>query len=659
AVWMPEDGYLDPHTATYALADGARALGVRIVTRVRVTGIELSPSRAVVAVETERGRIETDVVVNAAGLWAPRVASMVGVRVPSTPVDHQHVAIAAAVGHELPRDMPCFRDPDNLVYGMSEAGGVLFGGYEGDPAARWIDGAPWTHSGTSLPADEARFEPLMRGAIRRFPFLEGAGMVKLVCHPDAMTPDANPLLGPVPGVRGYWMAAGLSLNGFGGAGGMGRMLSQWIVDGGTEWDVSSYRPWRFGRVHEDPAWTAELARETYRYYYLQRYPFDHDEWGRPRRVSALHSRLQEAGAVFGVKHGWERADHLVPGAAWRRAGADQRTYGFSPPPWLSRVGEEHSAVRERAGLFDLSSFGKIEVSGPGALDLLERVSANRVDRPTGRIAYTQFLSPDGGILSDVTITRLAQDRFRVITGAAAIDADIGWLRMHAGDDVDLRDASEELSVIALWGAVAPAVLADADAQGPQALRAATIELAGAEVFAQAISYVGEPGWEFYVEPEWAVQVWDALLRAGRARGIEVCGYRAIDGLRLEAGFRALGIDLTAADDPFASGLGAFVAMDREFNGRKALAARRTPSHRLRTLGLGDGSYVTAYGGEAVMRGDEALGRIRSSAYGYTVGRHLATASLPAEIQQGDRFDVDVFGVRVDAEVLADAPLREA
>ncbi len=237
AVWMPGDGHLDPHSATHALADGARALGARILTNERVTGIELTPARSVAAVTTERGRIETEVVVNATGLWGPRVAAMVGVRVPSTPVDHQHVAIAAAPGHELPRDMPCFRDPDNLVYGMSEAGGILFGGYEGDPAARWIDGAPWGHGATALPADQSRFEPLMRGAIRRFPFLEGAGMVKLVCHPDAMTPDANPLLGPVPGVRGFWMAAGLSLNGFGGAGGMGRMLSQAIVEGDTEWDV--------------------------------------------------------------------------------------------------------------------------------------------------------------------------------------------------------------------------------------------------------------------------------------------------------------------------------------------------------------------------------------------------------------------------------------
>ncbi len=362
--------------------------------------------------------------------------------------------------------------------------------------------------------------------------------------------------------------------------------------------------------------------------------------------------------MFGVKHGWERPDHFEPGAAWRRAGADQRAYGFAPPPWLGRVGEEHAAVRERVGLFDLSSFGKIEVGGTGALALLERVSANRIDRPVGRIVYTQFLAPDGGILSDVTVVRLAEDRFRVVTGAAAVDADLGWLRMHAGDDVTLRDVSEDLAVIAVWGVAAPDALGALGVRGPGRFDGAQLPVAGVDVWAQGVSYVGEPGWELYVEPGWAVHVWDTLMLAGRDHGIEPCGYRAIDGLRLEAGFRALGSDLTASDDPFASGLGAFVVSeDRDFVGRDALLARAEPSHRLRALGLGDGGYVTAYGGEAVVRGDETLGRVRSSALGYTVGRHLVTASLPAAIERGERLEVDVFGERVMAEVLADAPLR--
>ncbi|HVL53163.1 MAG TPA: FAD-dependent oxidoreductase, partial [Vitreimonas sp.] len=361
AVWLAGDGHLDPHATTHAVAKAARDAGVSIRTGRQVSGIELGPKGEVAAVVADGERIVTEHVVNAAGMWAPRVAAMVGAWFPSTPVDHQHVALRAVPGHELPADMPCFRDPDNLVYGKSEQGGVLFGGYEPEPNARWIDGVPWEHGSRSLPPDWTRFEPLLAGAIRRFPFLGDAEAVRLINHPDAMTPDANPLLGPWPGVPGFWVAAGLSLNGFGAAGGIGRALAEWMTSGEPQADLHAYRPWRFGSTYRDPRYAAETAREAYRYYYRLRYPFDTDTAGRPRRLSALHSRLQDAGAVFGTKHGWERADHLEPGAPWRRAGEDQRAYGWTRPPWLDRVGEEHAAVRDRVGLIDLSSFGKIEV----------------------------------------------------------------------------------------------------------------------------------------------------------------------------------------------------------------------------------------------------------------------------------------------------------
>src|SRR5437773_12048481 len=237
AVWVPGDGALDPHTATFALAKAARDLGVTVLTGTRVTGVELSGRGAVQAVQTEAGRIEAEVVVVACGIWAPQVAAMAGAFVASTPVDHQHAALQAVEGAALPHDMPCFRDPDNLIYGKAEAGGVVLGGYELNPNARWIDGVPWAHAGTSVPPDQRRFEPLLAGAARRFPFVSEAGIVKLVCHPDAMTPDAGPLVGPVPGVRGLYMAAGLSLNGFGGAGGIGRAIAELVTTGETELDL--------------------------------------------------------------------------------------------------------------------------------------------------------------------------------------------------------------------------------------------------------------------------------------------------------------------------------------------------------------------------------------------------------------------------------------
>lgn len=663
AVWVPGDGFLDPHTATHAIAAAARDLGARIRTGARVTGIELSPKREVSSVLTEDGPIECEVVVNAAGMWAPRVAAMVGAFVPSTPVDHQHVALRAVAGNELPRDMPCFRDPDNLVYGKSEAGGILFGGYEGDPVARWIDGPPWEHGSRSLPPDQDRFESLMRGAIRRFPFLEGAEMVKLVCHPDAMTPDANPLLGPMPGIRGFYLAAGLSLNGFGGAGGIGNAIAEWITGGETELDTTPYRAWRFGRVHRDPVYAAEQAREAYRYYYRLRYPFDQDEWGRPRRVSPLHARLQDLGCVFGTKNGWERADYFEPGRPSRRAGADQRAFGWGRPPWLGRLAREHAAFRERAGLIDLTSFGKIEVSGPGALPLLERVCDNRIDRPVGSVVYTQFLNEHGGIVADVTVTRLAGDRFRVITGAGTVDADLGWLRMHAVDGdgpVELREASEEHAVIGLWGPSSRDVLAtttddEVTNEAFPYLTAREIEVGAASVFAQRVSYVGEPGWELYVEPEWAVQVWDRLWDAGRPFELEACGYRVLDGLRLERGYRYFGTDLTASDTPDEAGLSFCVQASKDFVGREELLAARSavPAKRLCTLLVGDEDYLTVYGGEAVRAGDEVVGRLRSCAYGFTVGRNLAFAYLPPALGPGDRLEVEVFGDLVPAEVAED------
>jgi 4-methylaminobutanoate oxidase (formaldehyde-forming) len=271
-VWIAGDGHVDPHIATHALADAARALGVTVQRHTRVTGVELDGAAAVRTVHTDGGPIETEHVVVAAGIWAPRVASMVGAFVPSVPVDHQHVAMHAVPGHAVPRDAPCWRDPDNLVYGRPEAGGMLIGGYEGDPVARWADGVPWDHGASPVGSDMDRFVPLLEGAIRRFPFLEDAGVVRLLCHPDAMTPDGNPLLGPLPGVRGAWMAAGLSLNGFGAAGGLGKSLAEWMTGGEAEWDVSAYRPERFGRPYRDTAVATAAAREIYRYYYRRREP---------------------------------------------------------------------------------------------------------------------------------------------------------------------------------------------------------------------------------------------------------------------------------------------------------------------------------------------------------------------------------------------------
>ena len=666
AVHLAGDGHLDPHGATHAVADAARGLGVRIRQGVRVTGFELSARREITRVLTDVGSIDTEIVVNAAGMWAPQVAAMVGGFVPSTPVDHQHIALKAVPGNELPRDMPCFRDPDNLVYGKSEQGGMVFGGYEANPVSRWEDGVPWDHAARSLPADYERFAPLMAGAIRRFPFLADAEAIRLVCHPDAMTPDANPLLGPLPGLRGFWVAAGLSLNGFGGGGGIGRALAGWITAGDPGVDIGPYRAWRFGDVYRDPGFAAGLGREAYSDYYRLRYPYDSDLAGRPRRLSALHGRLQESGAVFGTKAGWERADYHQPGRPWRRAGRDQAGYGWMRPPWFERVAEEVRAVRERVGIIDLSSFGKIAVKGPGALSLLQRVAANDIDKPVGSLIYTQFCSERGGVVADVTVTRLGDDQFRVVTGAGYVASDLAWLRTHANDDgaVTLGDVSGELATIGLWGPRARDVLsaATADEVGDAAIplrQAREIQVRRVPVLASRISYAGELGWELTMATELAVAVWDALVPAGESFGLEPFGYRALDSLRMEKGYRYFGTDLTMQETPFQAGLGAFVRLDKgPFIGRDALRAaldtdREGPSTRLRTVAVGGSEYVPVYGGEAVRHDGEVIGRLRSVAYGPTVSRTIGFAYLPGELPVDAPLEVDVFAGRVASSIVPD------
>src|SRR5438876_6340044 len=589
AVWMPGDGHLDPHTATHALAAAARKLGARVNTNRRVTGISISGSNAVESVNTDAGPIETEVVVVAGGIWGPQIAAMAGAFVVSTPVDHQHAALLGVRGHEMPHDMPCFRDPDNLIYGKADAGGIVLGGYEANPVARWIDGVPWDHAGVSLPPDQARFEPLLAGAARRFPFMGEAGIVKLVCHPDAMTPDSNPLVGPVPGVHGLYLAAGLSLNGFGGAGGIGRCLAELITGAETDLDLYPYRPWRFGPVHRDFRYAAELAREAYKYYYYLRYPLDSDEWGRPKRTSALHTRMQDLGAVFGVKHGWERPDYFQPGKPWRRAGADQRGFGFTRPPYFDQLADEHRAFRERVGIIDMSSFGKIEITGPGALPLLERVAGNLIDQPVGGVVYTQLLERSGGIAADVSITRLDPDRFRLVTGAGFVNSDLGWVRLQANGDspqVGIRETSDELSVIGLWGPDARDVMqrvtiGDVSDSAFPFMTAQPLRIANTNLLAQRVTYVGELGWELYVDPARAGQVWDRLLVAGRDFGITPGGYRVLDSLRMEKGYRYYGTDMGPLENLFEVVLGFCVHRD------KWPSIRREVSRRLRTLAVGD------------------------------------------------------------------------
>jgi 4-methylaminobutanoate oxidase (formaldehyde-forming) len=665
AVYLPHDGHLDPYSATTGLAAHAKELGVTIQTDARVTGIELSRRGEVSKVRTVRGDVRTEIVINAAGIWGPQVAAMAGVHIPTTPVDHQHIALKAVVDNVLPHETPCVRDPDNLVYLREEAGGLVVGGYELEPHARWIDGTPWDHGGKALPGDFDRFEPLMEGLIRRLPFVERAEIVSLVCHPGAYTPDSRPLLGPVPGAHGLWMAAGLSLNGFGGAGGMGKVLAEWIVEGEPPLDVFSFHAWRFGLDYRDPTYAAERTREGVKYYYLLHFPNDENEWARPHRVSPVHGRLQDRGAVFGEKNGWERVNFFNPGKPWRRAGADQRQWGWARPPFFARVAEEHRAVRERAGLFDMSSFGKIDVIGPGAVKLLQRLADNNVDTKVGKVIYTQFLNTRAGVEADITITRVATDHFRVVTGSAFIGNDIGWIKMHLRPEdgpVEVRDVTEELACLGLWGPRArevlqPIVEGDVSNQALPYMSAREIKLRGFPVLAQRVTYVGELGWELYMAAPHAVQVWDALIESGSSADIETGGYKVLDSLRLEKGYRYYSMDVTTVENPYAAGLGFAVRLDKgDFIGRQALIEikERGLDHRLCTITVGDGEYQCIYGGEAVLSEGVVVGRLRSAGYGHTLKKNIAYTYLPMRLTEPDtKLQVEVFGQLVPAVVTAD------
>ena len=664
-IYLPRDGQLDPYTTTTSMARFAKELGVEICTNTRVTGIELSTKGQVQRVLTDKGAIQTEIVINAAGLWAPRVAAMAGLHIPTTPVDHQHVALTAVPGHEFAADTPCLRDPDNLVYMRQEQGGLVIGGYEPQPTARWIDGVPWEHGNKSLPSNFDQFEMLLEGAIRRLPFLDKAGIITLVCHPGAYTPDCQPLLGPMAGARGMWIAAGISLNGYGGAGGIGKLMAEWIIEGEAPMDIYGYRATRFGDYYSDPVYAAERTRECVKYYYRLRYPHDEYEWARPHRVSPVHYRLLEQGAVFGEKYGWERVNYFQPGKASRRMGEDQRQWGWGKPPFFDRLGEEHKAARERVALFDLTSFGKIEVKGKGALPLLQRLTDSDINRPVGSAIYNQFLNANGGIEADLTVTRLGEDHFWVITGSGFISNDLARIEMHIEEwdgAVSIRDITQEYACLALWGPKARLVLQkvtmdDVSNAAHPYLTTRPITVSGSQVFAQRVSYAGELGWELYIPNGRATMLWDLLMEAGQEYGIEVGGYKVLDSLRLEKGYRYFTADLTPSETPYEAGLGFCVHLDKgDFIGREALVKQKRDGikRKLCTLVLTDGDdFTQIYGGEAVSHDGKVLTRVRSGGYGFTLNKNILYAYLPTELSKiGNRFSLNLIEGQREAEVTA-------
>ncbi len=654
AAFLPTDGYIDPSQLTYALAEGARRRGAEIDTNTRVTGIRVRNGR-VEAVETDRGVIETEVVVNAGGMFAGEVGALAGVVVPIIPMAHEYLVLEPC---GLPTDMPTMRDPSLLVYYRPESGGLIMGGYERECAPWSLDGIPPDFNGKLLEEDWPRFEPLMENAIVRVPSLESMGVIKLINGPEAFTPDGEFILGPTD-VRGFWVAAGFCAHGLAGAGGMGKLVAEWIVEGTPSLDVWHMDSRRFGAAYRSQAYTLARTVEVYETYYDVKYPGHERQAGRPLRVSPAYPRLVELGAAFGEKSGWERANWFEPNAV--DGDESLRPDGWAGKLWSPAIGAEHRACRERVALFDESSFAKIDVIGPGAATFLEGLAANRVARAVGSITYTQLLNDRGGVECDLTVTRLGEERFRLVTGTAFGRHDLSWLVQHAPDDgsVQVLDLTSQLACLGLWGPRARDVLqpltrTDLGNVAFPYMTAQDVSIGAVPCLAARVTYVGELGWELYCPSEFGARLWDTVWEAGVGHGIVAAGYKAIDSLRLEKGYRVWGADVTPEETPFDAGLGFAVKLDKgDFVGRAALEQVGPPERRLSCLVLDDPRAV-ALGSEPVRVGDALVGRVTSGGYGYTVERSIAYAYLPVgDASEGTRVAVEIFGRWVDATVTAE------
>jgi glycine cleavage system aminomethyltransferase T/glycine/D-amino acid oxidase-like deaminating enzyme len=651
AAYLPTDGYVDPSQLTFALAEGARRGGAEIATQTRVTDVRVERN-SVVGIDTDKGSIETEIVVNAGGIFAAEIGRLAGVNVPVVPMAHEYLVTRPA---GIPLDVPTMRDPSLLVYYRGESGGLVMGGYERSPAPWSLNGIPPDFNSRLLEEDWPRFEELMTNALVRVPSLADMEVVRLINGPEAFTPDGEFILGPSD-VRGFWVAAGFCAHGLAGAGGMGRLVAEWIVEGVPSLDVWEMDSRRFGRHYRSRDYTLARTVEVYSTYYDVKYPGHERSAGRPLRLSPAYPRLQELGAAFGEKSGWERANWFEPNAA--RGDESLRPRGWAGRLWSPAIGGEHNACRESAALFDETSFAKIEVAGEGAPAFLEQLCANRVARDVGAITYTQMLNPRGGIECDFTVTRLAEDRFRIVTGTAFGQHDLAWIREHAPADgsVSVEDVTSKYACLGIWGPAAREILGavtDDDLTFGY-MRARELACGPVPCLALRVTYVGEFGWELYCPTEFGLRLWDVLWEAGRERGLVAGGYKAIDSLRLEKGYRVWGSDITPDESPHEAGLAFAVKLDKgDFIGREALQERAEPSRRLACIVLGDARSV-ALGSEPVRIDGRIVGRVTSGGFGYTVDRSIAYAYVPTdEAVAGRPVDVEIFGEWVVGEVAAE------
>jgi glycine cleavage system aminomethyltransferase T/glycine/D-amino acid oxidase-like deaminating enzyme len=656
AVWLPGDGKANPADVTAALARGARAAGVAIFEKVKVTGIKVAGG-AVVGVATTAGDIACEVVVNCAGLWAREVGRLAGVTVPLHPVEHMYIVTRPFDG--VPRDLPVLRDQDGHIYFKEEVGGLVMGGFE--PVAKpWLSrDYPEDFVFTLLPENWPQFEILMRNAVIRVPALEHAPVQRLIDGPESFTPDNQFILGEAPEVRRFFVGAGFNSAGIASAGGAGKALAEWIVAGHATMDLWPVDIRRFARWHGNERWLRERMTEAPGLHYAVAYPLRDFTTGRGVRRSPLHARLAVKGAVFGSRMGWERANWFATGGA--RA---ETLYSFGPQNWMPYSAAEHRAAREGVAVFDQTSFSKLVLEGRDAERVLQRLCANDVAVPPGKVVYTGMLNEGGGYESDLTVTRLGADAYFIVTATAQATRDADWIRRHIPDDARawLSDVTSSWGVLAVMGPRSRALLGrltDTDLSNA-AFPFGTMQEIGvgaATVRATRITYVGELGWELYVPTECVPAVYEALVEAGEDLGLRDAGYYALESLRMEKGYRAWGHDLTPDDTPLEAGLEFAVTLDKPsgFLGREALLAQKARGigKRLVVFTL-QNTALRPWGDEPILRDGAMVGWVTSAAFGHTLGcpvvmgyvRHADGVSR--QFIESGAYEIEIAGDRVRA-----------
>ena len=654
ASWLPTDGQASPSDIARSLAKGARMHGAKIVEGARVMGFDIKDGR-VTAVRTNLGTITCETVVNCGGQWARQVGAMAGVSVPLQPVKHQYIITEKVEG--LATDVATLRDPDRRTYFKEEVGGLVFGGYEPNPIA-WTRGdVPGDFEFQLFEDDWDHFEQHMGQALARVPALEKTGIKKMINGPESFTPDGNFILGAAPELKNFYVGAGFNAFGIASGGGAGWVLAQWAAAGEAPMDLWVVDIRRFSDLHKDRQWTNDRTLEAYGKHYTIGFPYEEYASGRPRIVSPLYERLKLLNACFGSKLGWERPNWFAP------AGTEPKDiYSMGRQNWFEQVGREHLAVRAGCGLFDQSSFAKYEMKGRDTAAALDWIMANKVPA-VGRLAYTQLLNSRGGIECDLTVARLAEDHFYLVTGTGFRTHDFAWIYDHLkpGLEVSIQDVTEAWGTLALMGPRARAVLSKAtrsdlsNAAFPfGAVR--EIEIAGHKLRALRITYVGELGWELHVPIAAIGEVFDALMAVG---DVTPAGYRAIESLRLEKGYRAWGSDITPNDTPFHAGLAWAVKMkaNTPFLGRDACA--KIASKPLTKMLAGfttERENIVLVGRETILRNGAFAGYLTSGGYGYSIGRPIgygyirnASGVTGTYIREG-RYELVVAQERVKARV---------